>query len=98
MAWSADGKRLAAGTPRWWEIKTWDASSGEELRTFSGQSWGSDMFRSWGFQSLAWNADGRRLAAAEHPGASRMWDAETGKSRLVLAGSAAELVSFLSQQ
>jgi len=70
VAWSPDGKRLATESDD--GAKVWDAETGKELLTVTGDS-------------VAWNSDGTRLATATREGA-KVWDAETGQELLTLSG------------
>jgi eukaryotic-like serine/threonine-protein kinase len=74
VAWSPDGKRLAAlgsnGT-----AKVWEAQAGRQLLTLNAGP---------GVSSLAWSPDGDRLAAGGEDYA-KVWDAETGKELLTVS-------------
>jgi DNA-binding beta-propeller fold protein YncE len=70
LAFSADGKRLAAGGMRG-TVKVWDAITGHELLTFRGQ--GAPV------NSVALSPDGTRLATCAVSEAVTLWDATTGK-------------------
>lgn len=71
VAWSPGGDRIASGAHD--AIRIWDASAGKELLTIAGSG-----------QSLAWNPDGKRLAAAGGDNTLRIWDTSTGQERLVI--------------
>jgi WD40 repeat protein/serine/threonine protein kinase len=77
VAFSADGKRIAAGSAQWTEtpkpgeVRVWDAQTGEELVTFKGHA--GDIF------SLAFSPDGKRLASADWGNTIKLWDAESGQ-------------------
>jgi WD40 repeat protein len=86
VAYSPDGKRLAAGGADRL-IHVWDALTGKEL--FSRRGHGGDV------TSLAFSPDGRRLASgggteAGLPGAGevRLWDAASGKDLQTLPAPA----------
>jgi WD40 repeat protein len=70
VAWSPDGKRLAAGSGGK-SAKVWDAETGKKLLTLRGDS---DAVR-----AVAWSPDGIRLATADRNSTVTVWDARTGK-------------------
>lgn len=76
LAYSTDGKQLAAGGEGG-VVKVWDATSGKEL--LSLQPGGS-------IADLSYSPDGRWLAAVEHQGGVVVWDATKGEQRLKLPG------------
>jgi len=78
VAFSADGKTLAAGSYEGNVIKTWDSHSGRELRTFPGQL---------AVQGIALSPDGRWLAAGSQHG-TNIWDLRTRKPAKMLDGAA----------
>ncbi|HXJ06574.1 MAG TPA: WD40 repeat domain-containing protein [Candidatus Acidoferrum sp.] len=78
VAFSADGKTLAAAPYEGNVIKTWDSGSGRELHTFPGQL---------AVQGIAVSADGRWLVAGSQHGTS-IWDLETRKLTTRLDGAA----------
>jgi WD40 repeat protein len=86
VAYSPDGKRLAAGgLDR--VIHVWDALTGKELFTCRGHA--------WGITCLAFSSDGQRLASGDGSGTGlpgkgevRLWDATTGKDLQVLPAPA----------
>jgi WD40 repeat protein len=77
VAWSPDGKRLAAanvdGT-----AKVWDAASGQEVLTLSGHN--------GRVYSVAWSPDGKRLATASEDQTAKVWDVVSGRELLTLHG------------
>lgn len=78
MAISPDGKLLSTSSGMEGDAKLWDATNGEELRTFSGQT---------GFlQGLDFSPDGKRLATASEDGSVWVWDVVTGQVLLKLTG------------
>jgi WD40 repeat protein len=94
VAWSPDGRRIAAGGTDGM-VRVWDAAAGKEVVAFQAHP-GS-------VRALAWSPDGRRLATAgadggvprappdgKRPSASagagvKTWDADTGKPALALS-------------
>jgi WD40 repeat protein len=78
VAFSADGKTLAAGPYEGNLIKTWDSRSGGELHTFPGQL---------AVQGTAVSPDGRSLVAGSQHG-TNIWDLETRKLVTRLEGAA----------
>ena len=79
VAWSPDGKRLAAGGTDH-TVKIWDAASGAEVLTLIGDT------------SVAWSPDGKRLATAEGDD-TKLWDAASGQELLTLGGHTSEVRS-----
>ncbi|QDT73403.1 serine/threonine-protein kinase [Lacipirellula limnantheis] len=75
-AWSPDGRRLATSDENH-QIKTWDAVTLRELRTFRGHA----DFISW----VEWSPEGRHIASADNLGIVRIWDVETGTSSTIEA-------------
>jgi WD domain, G-beta repeat len=82
VAFSPDGKRLAAGSHDG-TVKLWDASTGEELRTLKGHS---DSVR-----SVAFSPDGKRLATGSHDGTAKLWDTSTGEELRTLKGHSSDI-------
>jgi WD40 repeat protein len=78
-ALSPDGKVLAAlgGNTRGGELKLWDVATGKEIASFPGQM--SSL------ESLAFSADGKRLASGGH-GTLHVWDANAHKEIAVFKG------------
>jgi len=78
MALSPDGSRLAIGGPTGdGNVRLYDMTTGKLLLTMMGD---------YRVVSLAFSADGRRLAAAGHDRIVRLWDTTTGNEILRLAG------------
>jgi WD40 repeat protein len=69
VAFSPDGKRLAAGSEGQEAVKLWDTESWQELLTLSGQ--GSI------FKGLKFSPDGRYLLAINWNGLIHLWSAPT---------------------
>ena len=72
LAFSPDGKRLAASD------KVWDVATGKTILELKGHS-------SW-ITGLAYSTDGKRLATASKDQTVKIWDAETGDELLTLEG------------
>ncbi len=79
LAWSPDGKRLAAASADRLVI-VWDAATGQRLATLRGHN---DYVA-----AVVWSPDGTRLASAGLDNSVRVWDPQTGEETLVLRGSA----------
>jgi WD40 repeat protein/tRNA A-37 threonylcarbamoyl transferase component Bud32 len=90
VAFSPDGRRLAGAGGTWSDqemrfvagrVRVLDATTGKEWVAFSGHT--------REISSIAFSADGGRLATASHEDATvRVWDADTGQEKLALAGHA----------
>jgi WD40 repeat protein len=81
LAWSSDGKSLAAAGDDH-AVKLLDAASGEEFRTLRGHT--------EGVNDVQWSPDGKSLASASQDRTVKLWDAATGKELLTLRGQTAE--------
>jgi WD40 repeat protein len=68
-AFSPDGTRIATGGTDA-AVKVWDAATGQEAITPSGQS--------GAVTGVAFSPDGRTLASASNDGTTRLWSAATG--------------------
>ena len=79
LAFSADGKRLAAGAEDN-RITLLDPASGKVLRSFVGHQ--------AAVVALAFSLDGKRLASASHDRSVKIWDPSSGKELLTLPGHA----------
>lgn len=90
LALSPDGKYLATTSD---DIsgnsfaKIWDATSGDEISTFSGQGTG----RIFG---LAFSQDGKRVATGGEAGTLKIWDLKTGAEQLDLIGHTSAIISI----
>ncbi len=72
VAWSPDGKTLAAGGLEG-AVVLWDAATGALLRKLEGHT-------SY-VGALAFSPDGKSLVSGSHDGAVRVWDPSTGAER-----------------
>jgi WD40 repeat protein len=89
LAFSPDGKRLAAGIHNWdytsehdkrrgGKVKLWDTESGREPFPLTGHS------RS--VNSVLFSPDGKRLASGSMDATVKVWNSETGQELLALPG------------
>jgi WD40 repeat protein len=67
FAFSPDGKWLASASLEGKTVKVWDAQTGQELLCFKGLD--------TTVRSLAFSADGKRLAGGANKGTVWIWDA-----------------------
>ncbi|MDC0157277.1 PA14 domain-containing protein [Verrucomicrobia bacterium] len=79
LAFSPDGKRLAAGSEDY-RIALLDPINGKVLRSFVAHE--GDVI------ALAFSPDGTRLASGSHDLTVKIWDSSSGKKLLTLAGHA----------
>ena len=93
IAFSPNGTRVVAGFGfgmRWWHIcaeaKIWDATTGQELLTFSRK-------KGVGVRSVAYSPDGQRIVTGSEYGAVAVWDATTGRSLWIVNGHASAINS-----
>jgi WD40 repeat protein/tRNA A-37 threonylcarbamoyl transferase component Bud32 len=78
VAFSPDGKTLAAGTVDW-QVRRWEVATGKEHQPpLKGHR---DSVR-----AVAFSPDGRWLASASNDGIIQVWDASTGKVKHTLVG------------
>jgi WD40 repeat protein len=76
--WNADESRVLTASNNG-TARVWDAETGEELLTLSGDTY-------WGVNQTLWNADESRILTASNDGTARVWDAEVGTELLTLSG------------
>ena len=77
VAFAPDGSTLASGSYDK-TIKTWDARSGELLRTLEGHK--------WIVYSVAFAPDGNTLVSGSHDKTIKLWDARSGALLRTLEG------------
>jgi WD40 repeat protein len=70
LAYSPDGRLLAAGEPGQGRVSVWDAVMGKRLWALKNPQ---------GVQSVAFSRDGRRLACGGYEKKVRIWDMQTGR-------------------
>lgn len=73
LAFSPDGKTLAAGAFETGRIHLWDALTGKERGRLTGHQ--------ASVKSLAFSADGKTLASGSHDGTALMWDVTEALSK-----------------
>ncbi len=85
VAFSPDGKRLAAGTSAGIALRVWETATGQEVCTVRAASPGQ----------LAWSPDGRLLATGSDQ-CVNLWDSSTGNKVAALEErlGAAAVVAF----
>jgi WD40 repeat protein len=79
VSWSPDGHRLAvavADGPPFPCLRTWDADSGELIRSMSGPV--------TNLRSVDWSPDGRLLATGDLEQTVRLWESDSGRMRTVI--------------
>lgn len=79
LAFSADGRRLAAGSTDG-SVRLWNTRSGPDaataIRVFSGHE--------GVVETVLFSPDGRRIVTASRDGTARIWDAESGHELCIL--------------
>jgi WD40 repeat protein len=71
LAWSPDGKAIAAGNCNTPEAVVWDAASGKELRRLKDHLGGA--------RAVAWSPDGKLIATGSNARQVGLFDAATGR-------------------
>lgn len=69
LAWSSDGKYLAAGRGY---ISIWDVLTGQQVKTLKGHN--SSVY------SVTFSPDSKLLASASHDGTAKIWNINSGES------------------
>ena len=80
LQFSPDSKFLAAGggkPAQWAEIKIWDVTTGNLVRTLGGAN-GTDNHADYAY-CLSWNHDGTQIATGSYDKSVKIWEANTGK-------------------
>jgi WD40 repeat protein len=79
LAFSADGRRLAAGSTdgsvRLWDVRS-SPNAATAIRVFSGHE--------GVVETVLFSPDGRRIVTASRDGTARIWDAESGHELCIL--------------
>jgi WD40 repeat protein/tRNA A-37 threonylcarbamoyl transferase component Bud32 len=84
VAWSPDGKILAAGGSGR-PVMLWDAVTGAEVRTLQGRK---------GELAIAFSPDSRILATCEEGDQVQLWDVATGRKGMDLRGHTAAIITI----
>lgn len=84
LAYSPDGKRIAAGMAQ--ILKIWDAETGKVVLSFRAHQ--------YVITSLAFSPDGQRIATTSPESNMKLWDAETGKELLEIPNNGGEGIAF----
>ena len=90
LAWSADGKRIAAAGGWDRQVYVWDAGAGKPVKTYTSPHPDCDI------TALAWSPDDRTLAVGvDRPVEVPIWDVDDGKAPVVLKGQHIAAVNAL---
>jgi WD40 repeat protein/serine/threonine protein kinase/gas vesicle protein len=84
LAYSPDGKRIAAGMAQL--LNVWDAETGKVVLSFRAHQ--------YVVTSLAYSPDGKRIATTSPESNMKLWDAETGKELLGIPNDGGEGIAF----
>ena len=83
LAFSPNGKLLATAWVT--QVIVWDAASGQRLFTLSGNSVGTSLGYNLSVGQVSFSPDGKRLAAANMDGTTKVWEIATQAELLSLA-------------
>ena len=94
VMFSPDGSILATAWTT--DVILWDASTGERLLNFSGETVGTAIGYNLGVGQISFSPNGERLAVANMEGFPRVWDLRTETEVLTLQGDMqpAKAISF----
>ncbi len=84
LAYSPDGKRIAAGMAQ--VLNVWDAETEKVVLSFQPHK--------YVIKSLAYSPDGKRIATTSPESNMKLWDAETGKELLGIPNDGGEDIAF----
>jgi WD40 repeat protein len=86
VAFSPDGRRLAAAGRSDGNVQVWDVGTGAPVLSLAG--------RASGFYRVAFSPDGARVAAASRDGVVQFWDAASGQDLGALKGHTSEVLDL----
>jgi WD40 repeat protein len=84
VAWSPDGRRLAAAAKDG-TVVIWDVAGAKEIRRLFGHS--REVV------SVGWSPDGQKLASASWDGTVKIWNTQTGSQLLSFGGQSGAVCS-----
>ena len=87
VAFSLDGRMLAAGGNTDSSVSVWDAITGRELAALDGHA--------GGVSSVAFSPDGKRLAMAYVDHTAKLWDVATGQELTTLRGHSDRVLAVM---
>src|SRR5688572_20281511 len=87
LAFSPDGKRLAATGSIDYSVRLWDVESGAAIRSLANpRTFQRGPSVIGGYSKVVFTPDGKRILATTSRGALRTWDIASGKSLSLLGG------------